>query len=174
MISLRQYIFTGLCTILMAFMFCAGAIASDDDKNPKKEGKEPWEVIDAPFVVELFTDENCFPCTLADALLYKLSQEKNVIALSCHVKDKALNSDLDPDLSRICENRHWAYDTKRWRRFIELERPEFIINGRVSFISTEESTINNKLFLATRAGFRDCRRNESVVDDDAERLSSPP
>ncbi|PZQ47657.1 MAG: hypothetical protein DI551_03020 [Micavibrio aeruginosavorus] len=56
--------------------------AADQAAADAKEGK-----VDAPIVIELYTSSDCTACVFADRIIYDAMKDKNVIALSCHIKD---------------------------------------------------------------------------------------
>lgn len=95
---------------------------------------------DAPILVELFTTKDCTACIFADRILYEAMKDKQVIALSCQIKDlsEIKNADekeamgeesnykgpMDP-----CVFRHWAYMSSRTDQDVTLNIPTFIFSG---------------------------------------------
>ncbi len=95
--------------------------------------------VDSPIVVELYTASDCTSCVFADRMLYDASQEKNVIALSCHITDldtvdkkgtpqgSAKPGPMDP-----CVFRQWTYSAKQIMNNpeeVSMNVPTFIFNG---------------------------------------------
>ncbi len=95
--------------------------------------------VDSPIVVELYTASDCTSCVFADRMLYDASQEKNVIALSCHITDldsvdkkgnpqgSAKPGPMDP-----CVFRQWTYSAKQIMNNpeeVSMKVPTFIFNG---------------------------------------------
>lgn len=99
--------------------------------------------VDQPIVLELFTASDCSACVIADRLLYDATKaNKNVIGLSCHMKDlsntgitgamegrgadggKKAEGPMDP-----CVFRQWAYKASGRQRDVAINIPQFFING---------------------------------------------
>ncbi len=91
--------------------------------------------IDAPIVIETFTTADCSACVFADRMLYDAMQDKNVIALSCYIKDMsglggtpaAPGSDdrpMDP-----CVFRQWAFTNSPGAKDVTINVPSFVFNG---------------------------------------------
>lgn len=96
--------------------------------------------VDAPIVVELFTTSDCSACVFADRMLYDTMNEKNVIALSCHIKDMSEmrqdEKDKGADASESysgpmdpCVFRQWSYRPRRASDAM-MSIPTFVINGQ--------------------------------------------
>lgn len=124
------------------------AEAEDGDKDVKasnvpKAGSaaalRELQRVDSPIVVELYTASDCTSCIFADRMLYDASQEKNVIALSCHITDLdsvdkngkpqgvAKPGPMDP-----CVFRQWTYSAKQIMsnpEEVSMKIPTFIFNG---------------------------------------------
>lgn len=112
------------------------------------------ERVDQPIVLELFTASDCSACVIADRLLYDATQKnKNVIGLSCHMKDlsnteatgsvegrgedggKKADGPMDP-----CVFRQWAYKASGRQRDVSINIPQFFINGEYE-VGTESMPI---------------------------------
>ena len=95
--------------------------------------------VDAPIVVELYTASDCTACVFADRMLYDASQEKNVIALSCHIADLdsvdikgKVQGSAKPGPMDPCVFRQWNYSARQLMSNAEevsMKVPTFIFNG---------------------------------------------
>lgn len=143
--SIRKFPLFSL--IAAGFLLAAVPVAAqtplDPDGTPLSEEEiRKSQKVDLPIVVELFTASDCSACVLADRMLYDAMKDKNVIALSCHMKDLANTGDgsieergkdggvvtdgpMDP-----CVFRQWAYKSSGRRQDVSITIPEFIINGQ--------------------------------------------
>lgn len=105
-----------LLLICMLSFFCATAAARAQNV--------------APVVVELFTSQSCSSCPRADRILSDLAQEKDVIALSCHVTYWD-NAGWKDTLSQpFCTQRQEEYRAAMGER--NLYTPQMIVNGQHS------------------------------------------
>lgn len=91
-----------------------------------------WIDEEHPVVVELFTSSNCSACMLADRMLYDVSQEKNVIALGCHIDYWDKSTPKDPKNLEACTYRQWSYRSSGRMDETEVSIPHFMVNGRYS------------------------------------------
>lgn len=128
--------------LLAATPASAQTLLNEDGQRMSEEEIRKSERVNLPIVVELFTASDCSACVLADRVLYDAMKDKNVIALSCHMKDFANTGDgrieergkdggivtdgpMDP-----CVFRQWAYKSSGRRQDVSITIPEFIINGQ--------------------------------------------
>ena len=143
--SIRKFPLFSL--IVAGFLLAPLPVMAQTPLNPdgKPMGEEEIrksQKVDLPIVVELFTASDCSACVLADRMLYDAMKDKNVIALSCHMKDLAdtgegsieergkdggvvTDGPMDP-----CVFRQWAYKSSGRRQDVSITIPEFIINGQ--------------------------------------------
>src|SRR5690606_35590186 len=134
--------------LLASMMLALPASATPKKVNPDgtpmtREQALESERVDQPIVLELFTASDCSACVIADRLLYDATQNnKNVIGLSCHMKDlsnteatgtieerggdggKKAEGPMDP-----CVFRQWAYKASGRQRDVSINIPQFFING---------------------------------------------
>ncbi|MEM9580984.1 MAG: DUF1223 domain-containing protein [Pseudomonadota bacterium] len=87
-----------------------------------------------PVVVELYTSQGCSSCPPADALMHKLAQRGDVIALSLHVDYWDYIGWKDPFADPAHAERQRAYARKAGRRSIYT--PQMIIGGVDSVVGT--------------------------------------
>lgn len=135
---------------LASLLISGGAMATTKKVNPDgtlmtREQALESERVDQPIVLELFTATDCSACVIADRLLYDATlANKNVIGLSCHMKDlsntevtgtiegrgvdggKKVQGPMDP-----CVFRQWAYKSSGRQRDISINIPQFFINGEL-------------------------------------------
>lgn len=137
--------------VLLAFAVLVAPVGSADarkDKSPIPEthkgverlsSEEELEKLraDAPIVVELFTASDCSACILADRILYDAMKNKNIIALSCHIKDMtALDNGASenpdgqgPGPIDPCVFRQWTFEAGPTALRVAINIPKFYING---------------------------------------------
>ncbi len=164
-----------LATLLACFcLISAGAQAQSDDLKKRiqkaeeqitKEIKQSKRDLakskaEAPIVIELFTASDCSACIYADRMLYDAMKNPNVIALSCHIKDKAgvggdsdyriLNSSSSDPLDP-CVFRQWTYLRNASDMNSILSTPEFVFANGDKVDSTNFSTFESNLNELTYA-----------------------
>lgn len=140
--SIQKSLFLAL--ILCLAILPAGSVMAESD-NPVE--LEEFDIprnsvaVDSPIVIELYTSSDCSACIFADRVIYDATQDKQVIALSCHVKDptsmsrdgkqedvtEKIDGPLDP-----CVFRHWALGGGHRAGEITLAMPAFFFNGQGS------------------------------------------
>lgn len=115
--------------------------AAAEKSREWQERDKKNEKTDAPIVVELFTATECSACIFADRMLYDAMKRKNVIALSCHIKDlSALHQRDEKDKGDLgarsegpmdqCVFRQWSYRSGGTnQKDVTLSIPNFVING---------------------------------------------
>ncbi len=108
----------------------------------------------APIVVELYTTADCSACVFADRMLYDSMKDKNVIGLSCYIKDmkatqqgshevviqQNANKPMDP-----CTFRQWTYLADSMEQDVTVRAPTFFINGYDQVDSIEEKYFDTVL-----------------------------
>jgi len=131
----------------------------------------------SPVIVELFTSQSCSSCPPADKLLGELSENKNIIALSCNVT--------------YWNHLHWEdtlsqdFCTRRQRDYTRSLKsrgpytPQMVINGVYDVVGNQTGQVNKIIHKA----FQDNHvlpiriiNNEGVLDitlPQKEGLSSP-
>ncbi len=125
----------------------------------KQEEKEArFAKTEAPILLELYTTTDCTACVYADRMLYDAAKAKNVIALSCRIKDMselkrknekdAMGDDsnykgpMDP-----CVFRQWTYKVGINHQDVTLNIPSFIFNGYDQVDSSDLTLFDNKMRL---------------------------
>jgi len=93
-------------------------------------------------VVELFTSQGCSSCPPADALLSKVKNDKNVIALSYHVDYWDYLGWKDP----YSEKQFSQYQRKYAQELNSgVYTPQMVVNGNTEFVGSRESTLQRNL-----------------------------
>ena len=134
-----QHIFRkGFHIALIGVLGCMFSVTAMAQKK-KDEEEDLGLKVDAPIVIELYPATDCSACIFADRMLYDASKQKNVIALSCHVRDMDIveNSEIKNDIedSKIdgpidpCVFRQWTYETSTMRDETTVGVPMFYFNG---------------------------------------------
>lgn len=123
-----------------------------DIKQSKREAAKTKT--DRPIVIELFTASDCSACVYADRMLYDAMKNPNVIALSCHIRDKAgaggnsdyrvLNSQSSDPLDP-CVFRQWTYLRNASNLSSVMVTPEFVFGNGDKVDATSLSTFESKL-----------------------------
>ena len=166
--------------------------AQDGQSKPAREKsasqkKRDALKIDAPIVLELFTTSDCTACVFADRILYDSMKNKNVIALSCRIKDMTgidLGGEtLDPNKSvpkadpkgpmDPCVFRLWSYKPPSSKE-TKLVIPNFVFNG---YNQVYSSGLNSFEQVMYQYGFSDVNRTREVFmrwkDDDTISIHMP-
>ena len=95
--------------------------------------------VTAPVVVELFTSQGCHSCPPADKYLGKLSEDRNVIALACHVTYWNYLGWKDTYSLPFCDHRQRAYrDSVRKRSAFTTQ---MVVNGRYEGVGSRPNRI---------------------------------
>lgn len=100
--------------------------------------KKAEETTDAPIVVELFSALDCSACIYGDRILFDAVKDKQVIGLTCLVKDidnadtVTVNAELNNNKPiEPCMLKLWSYETgKPNQENTNVSIPLFIVNGR--------------------------------------------
>ena len=88
----------------------------------------PAHAQNSPVVIELFTSQGCSSCPPADAMLHKLAERDDVIALALHVDYWDYIGWKDIFADPAYTKRQKGYAHKQGRRMIYT--PQMIINGQ--------------------------------------------
>lgn len=139
----KSFILRGIAVCLALFIAAGTALAQDTvkdqvfDAESKIKAEKDLEYkmrasgkTDTPIVIELFTTRDCSACIFADRMLYDAMADKQVIALSCIIKDGLKknpvneNAPMDP-----CLFRQWAYKSTHVTQDVTLSLPTFMLNG---------------------------------------------
>lgn len=117
--------------MIAVFTLLAGVVAGVQnaaaDITDPTEGA--WVDEKHPVVIELFTSTNCSACMIADRILYDISKNPNVIALSCHVKYWDENTLKDPTGLEACTYRQWAYKSSGRMDKADIKIPYIMVDG---------------------------------------------
>lgn len=129
---------------------CSGAFAQTaKPETPRTAKPQPTATqkmtASAPIVIELYTSSNCSACIYADRMLYDAMKDKQVIALSCHVKDTTSASITGEDPAETmqeqamdpCVFRHWTFAARNKAADITLAMPTLFFNGQESMSGSE-------------------------------------
>lgn len=138
--SIQKSLLFSLCLILMTVV--SGPVWSQNDRQTRETEDEydlRMKKTDAPIVLELFTSSDCTACILADRMLYDAMKDKQVIALSCHIKDTKSLQNTPNTKSRSeasgpmdpCIFRQWTYESGRTQNDVSINIPEFKFNGEL-------------------------------------------
>src|SRR5579863_8527678 len=96
----------------------------------------------SPVVLELFTSQSCSSCPPADALLGKLAQRPDVIALAWHVDYWNHLGWLDKYSSKLATARQQAYARQLDS---EVFTPALIINGANVVVGSDRSAVERAI-----------------------------
>ncbi len=117
--------------------------------SPEEKKAERFVKVDSPIVIELFTASDCSACIFADRILYDAMKDKQVIALSCHIKDSTSMSDDGKEDGKVtdgpmdpCVFRHWTFAAGRSNEDVTLAIPAFYFNGQ-DFTQGEDMNVFN-------------------------------
>lgn len=109
--------------------------AEEQQRQDEEDGK-----VNSPIVLELFTGADCSACIFADRMLYDAQKDKQVIALSCRVKNTTTLSGSSSEANKEgettgpmdpCVFRQWTYSANV-ANDITLRIPVFYFNGKES------------------------------------------
>jgi len=102
-----------------------------------------------PAVVELYTSQGCSDCPPADALLGKLAQRSDVLALSFHVDYWDRLGWRDRFALPAAKERQFAYVRRNSEDWVYT--PQMIVDGMESLVGSDAARIERAL-AAPRAG----------------------
>lgn len=105
----------------------------------------PARAADAPVVLELFTSQGCSSCPPADALLGRLLQRPNVIALAWHVDYWNYLGWRDAFATPFATQRQEAYAR---RLHGEVFTPGLVVSGAEIVVGSDESAIDSAMAQA--------------------------
>jgi hypothetical protein len=124
-------------TLISAFVLCAlglsPATAAELRKGPKA-------------VLELFTSQGCSSCPAADALLDKLSQRSDIVALAYHVDYWDYIG--WPDTFGAKDNSDRQRDYAEGFGSSRIFTPQLVVNGRGSVVASREGEVDAALASA--------------------------
>jgi hypothetical protein len=100
-------------------------------------------VENSPVVLELFTSQSCSSCPPADKLLGELSENENVIALSCNVTYWNHLHWKDTLSKEFCTQRQRAYVQSLQSR--GPYTPQIVINGKDTMVGSRDSQIKKSI-----------------------------
>jgi hypothetical protein len=108
------------------------------------------EVVSRPIVVELFTSQGCSSCPPADALLGRLSQGKDVVALTLPITYWDMLGWKDTFATDANTQRQKAY-AKAMNR-LGIYTPQIIVDGQLDVVGNQRSRV--MMAVDTRAQHR--------------------
>lgn len=128
-------------SIAVASLFLALSILAFKhiDNNHQSNEKQIQNGVN---VVELFTSQGCSSCPPADALLDKIKDRENVIALSYHVDYWNYLGWKDPYSAKEFSIYQRTYASKLNSG---VYTPQMVVNGSKEFVGSKEQTLNNSL-----------------------------
>lgn len=101
-------------------------------------------------VVELFTSQGCSSCPPADAVLGRIVEEGNVIALAYHVDYWNYLGWKDTLSSREATERQYGYARSLGRQSVYT--PQVVIDGRAHVVGSDRSGIESKVETLAASG----------------------
>lgn len=104
----------------------------------------------SPVVVELFTSQSCSSCPPADAVLGKLAQDDDVIALSCNVTYWNHLSWKDTLSREFCTSRQQEYARAKGLR--GPYTPQIVVNGSAETVGSREGQVKKLVNSAQAIG----------------------
>jgi hypothetical protein len=147
--SIQKYL--RIAALFLAFLAIASPFARAQTEPPAEEiaklkaeeqamQEEEDGKVNSPIVLELFTGANCSACIFADRMLYDAQKDKQVIALSCRVKNTTSLSTSSSEANKEgstegpmdpCVFRQWTYSSNV-ANDVTLRIPIFYFNGKES------------------------------------------
>jgi len=94
-------------------------------------------------VVELFTSQACPACRPAEALIERLADRKDILALAFHVDYWNYTGWTDPYSNRAYTTRQQAYLKKSSQLLVAT--PQFVINGRSNLVGSSTDWVERML-----------------------------
>lgn len=146
-------------SFIFAFALCALGVSATSAAELRKGPKA---------VLELFTSQGCSSCPAADALLDKLSQRSDIVALAYHVDywDYIGWPDTFGAKANSDRQRDYAEGFGSSRIFT----PQLVVNGRGSVVASREGEVDAALATAALPVTIDL----NVSDDGMLEISVPP
>jgi len=120
-------------------------------------------------VIELFTSQSCSSCPPADAFLGELAQQKNILALGCHVTYWNHLSWRDTQSIEACTDHQ-----KRFNRLTGIGRvytPQMVVNGKYEDVGSRKRKINE--FIRKARKDDDLIQIDLTLNDDVLNVSFP-
>jgi len=164
--SIQKSLLFSLSFFLLAVPVAVVFAQEDQTAKMVEDEREERNVkTTAPIVLELFTASDCTACILADRMLYDAIKDKQVIGLSCHIKDtQSLRNQRDEKSKEIskgpmdpCTFRQWAYESSRSEDDVSINIPMFKFNG-----DRELGVDSMQTFLNTLNGYHFLGRNKAL------------
>ncbi len=124
-------------------------------------GLIPAARADSPVVVELFTSQSCSSCPPADAVLGKLAQDDDVIALSCNVTYWNHLHWKDTLSREFCTRRQQDYVRAKGLR--GPYTPQIVVNGSTETVGSREGQVKKLVDQAQTIGKIDVKPETGIV-----------
>lgn len=125
---------------VLSLFLALGVFAFQHIENQEQSNEK--EVQNGVNVVELFTSQGCSSCPPADALLSKIKNDKNVIALSYHVDYWDYLGWKDP----YSEKEFSQYQRKYAKELNSgVYTPQMVVNGNTEFVGSRESILKSNI-----------------------------
>jgi hypothetical protein len=132
---MMRYIPISLAAVVFGLAFLTGGTATTlADKGP--------------VVVELYTSQGCSSCPPADAILGKLAQRQNIIALSFHVTYWDYLGWKDPFALKAATKRQRAYSRHFGRGYVYT--PQMVIDGQAEVVGSRRFSVDRAIGKAAR------------------------
>lgn len=141
---MSRTIFRYLPAALLAAALTAGPVGAPRAETPAKAPAE------GRVVVELYTSQGCNSCPPADALLGRLAQRKDVMALSFHVDYWDYLGWKDPFALRDSTMRQRSYARHFRRGYVYT--PQMVIDGRAEVVGTRAGSVEAAIQAARKRG----------------------
>ncbi len=94
-------------------------------------------------VVELFTSQGCGDCPPADAMLGKLAERPDILALSYHTSYWDHRGWRDPFAADFCVQRQWRYARQFGNKFVYT--PQFVVDGVDELAGDDASAMHSMI-----------------------------
>jgi hypothetical protein len=121
----------------------AGSTATAENKQGQRSGQS-----NGPWAVELFTSQGCSSCPPADAMLGKLAQRPDIVALSFHIDYWDYIGWKDRFATRETTERQRAYARTLRQKYVYT--PEMVVDGRVNQPGINDGQVKEMLAEARR------------------------
>ncbi len=115
-----------------------------------KIGKAQASDNPAPVVVELYTSQSCSSCPPADKILQSLTQNENLIVLSCHVSYWNRLNWVDTLSREFCDIRQHGYASLTTRK--RIYTPQMVVNGINMFVGSRADQVKSALIKGKNQG----------------------
>jgi hypothetical protein len=111
--------------------------------NVYQHNNAPLPLPSVPVVIELFSSENCPTCPQAEKILAELSNDPNVMALSCHVTYWNAGAEPDEFARDFCEVRQHGYASLTEEK--QIFTPQMMVNGGYGFVGYKRPLLKHAL-----------------------------